>query len=446
MNNKETYNELDDDIIINYRKIFYILWYWRKLIMIVFLSTLVFFILTTFVLPKKWEVKADLYINKANNSNMVEINPYAIEEFGTATTMLTNNSIIINELELIKSPLVIDQVIKENNLRFKKLFGIIPTSKTGEYLTTEKFLKKGVSFENKKGTNIIEITYKNKDKDLAYNVTNSIITNYITLHKEINSEKAKFDKELIEKEYNQAKANLNKKMQTVNGLPSTALAGAGNLSAMSAYSTSAQNAIANLKGQYVAGEKSQIEIKENAETVSQLASKLEWARLVDEMSDSSKVLVLKEPQKLRNFEYSSPKLLVNIMLGIVFGIFTSLAAVIFKEITDKRLAYSMLGDEIIYDIKKDFVNLKTILLAEKKENIAFVMFDNIANPAITELQKFNNINFIKADISDEFENAVSVADKVVLSAKIGQTDAKLYKLIKQLLERMNKNILVEVLE
>lgn len=303
-----------------------------------------------------------------------------------------------------------------------------------------------MSFENKKGTNIIEITYKNKDKDLAYNVTNSIITNYITLHKEINSEKAKFDKELIEKEYNQAKANLNKKMQTVNGLPSTALAGAGNLSAMSAYSTSAQNAIANLKGQYVAGEKSQIEIKENAETVSQLASKLEWARLVDEMSDSSKVLVLKEPQKLRNFEYSSPKLLVNIMLGIVFGIFTSLAAVIFKEITDKRLAYSMLGDEIIYDIKKDFVNLKTILLAEKKENIAFVMFDNIANPAITELQKFNNINFIKADISDEFENAVSVADKVVLSAKIGQTDAKLYKLIKQLLERMNKNILVEVLE
>ena len=96
----------------------------------------------------------------------------------------------------MKSPLVIDNVIQENDLRFNKLYGIFPTKKTGQYLTTEKFLKKAVNFENKKGTDIVTISYKCKDKNEAYNVVNSIITNYIKLHKELNSEKSKSDKKL----------------------------------------------------------------------------------------------------------------------------------------------------------------------------------------------------------------------------------------------------------
>lgn len=440
------YNQIqtcdDEEINIDLKKIFSIVWSRRKTILKVFVSILVIFIILAFIMPKKYKVESDLYINKSNNSNMVELNPYFIEEAGAGglSGLMNNSYILVNELEIIKSPLVIDKVIRENDLRFKKFLGIIPTRKTGEYLTTEKFLKKNISFENKKGTYIIEISYKNKNKDLAYNVVNSIISNYIALHKELNSEKSKSDKALIEKEYSKAKSQLENKVKTVSGLPSTAMTGAGNLSAMSAFSTSAQRAMSNLQGQYVAGEKSELEVKEDAEKVAQLASKLQWAKLVDEMSDSSKVLVIKEPQQLRDYEYASPKLLINIILGIIFGIIASLFAVIFKELTDTKLSYSMLGDDIIYDVKKDFISLKADLLANENKKITFVQYENMPNEVKALLVDFN-ISFIKADLTNDFISKVKNTDVVYNLASINKTDAELYKHIKNILNKMNiKNV------
>lgn len=130
---------------------------------------------------------------------------------------------------------------------------------------------------------------------------------------------------------------MNSKLNSSSGLPEQALATSSGISAMSAFSKSAQQAMANLTGQVRAGEKSRVAITEEAEKVAALSSKLEWAKMVDEMSDSSKVLVLKEPQKLRDFEYSSPKLLINILLGIVFGFIASLFAVILQKIQTKNL-------------------------------------------------------------------------------------------------------------
>ena len=107
----------------------------------------------TYIMPKKWEVDADLYINKSNNSNFVDLNPYAIAELGASggmSALMTGGGSLTNELELMQSPLVIDKVIKENDIRFKKLFGIFKTVKTGQLITTDKFLKRGISFENKK--------------------------------------------------------------------------------------------------------------------------------------------------------------------------------------------------------------------------------------------------------------------------------------------------------
>ena len=89
---------------------------------------------------------------------MMEINPYAIEELGTgggmAALLSGGGGALTNELELMQSPLVIDKVIKENNLVYKKKWGILPNKKEGEYLSTQAFLGKGKNptFENKKGT------------------------------------------------------------------------------------------------------------------------------------------------------------------------------------------------------------------------------------------------------------------------------------------------------
>lgn len=443
-------DELDEELTIDLKKIFFAIWSRKFLISKVFLLILLCFITLTFISPKKYKVDSDLYINKANNTNMMEINPYAIEELGgagggMAAIMSGGGAALTNELELMQSPLVIDKVIKENNLRYKKILGIITTKKTGEYLSTEKFLKKNISFENKKGTNVITIEYKSKDPELAYNVVNSIINNYIELHKQLNSEKSKSDKKVIETEYNKAKKALNSKLNSSSGLPEQALASSGGISAMSAFSKSAQRAMANLTGQVKAGERSRVEVTEEAAKVAALSSKLEWAKMVDDMSDSSKVLVLKEPQKLRNFEYSSPKLLINILLGIVFGFIASLAAVIFAENTDKKLTYSMLGDNVIYNLEEDFSDLKLLLLANNDKHISIATFENIPNNILSQFANIKNINFVKADISNEFVNNINSSDKLILIVSIGKTNSKLYKQIKSMLNEMNKKVIAEAI-
>ena len=441
--------ELDEELTIDLKKIFFALRNRKILIIKAFTIILLFFTALTFVLPKKYKVESDLYINKANNSNMMEINPYAIEELGAAgggmAAIMSGGGGLTNELELIQSPLVIDKVIRENDLRYKKLFGIITTRKTGEYISTEKFLKKNISFENKKGTNVLSIEYKSKDPELAYNVVNSIITNYIALHKELNAEKSKSDKKVIETEYNKAKAALNSKVNTISGLPEQAMVSTGNLTAMSAFSRSAQQAMSNIKGQIVAGEKSRIAVTEEAAKVAALSSKLEWAKMVEEMSDSSKVLVLKEPQKLRDFEYSSPKLLINILLGIVFGAIAALFAVIIAENTDKKLSYSMLGENIIYNIENDFSDLKLLLLANQDKKIATVCFENIPSNIEEQLKAYRNLSLVKADISNEFVQSVKNSDEILSFVTIGKTNSKFYKQIKTMLTEMNKKVALECL-
>ena len=443
-------DELDEELTIDIKKILFALWSRRFLIVKTFTLILVVFVGLTFIMPKKYKVESDLYVNKANNSNMMEINPYAIEELGgagggMAALMAGGGGVLTNELELMQSPLVIDKVIRENNLVYKKKFGILPNKKEGEFISTKVFLKKNISFENKKGTNVITIEYKNKDPELAYNVVNSIINNYVELHKQLNSEKSKSDKAVIEREYNKAKQALNHKVNTVSGLPEQAAATTGNLSAMSAFSKSAQQAMANLKGQIVAGQKSRIAVTEEAEKVAALSSKLEWAKMVDEMSDSSKVLVLKEPQKLRDFEYSSPRLLINILLGMVFGFLAALFAVIFAENTDKKLTYSMLGENIIYNLENDFSDLKLFLLANQDKRVSIAVFENIPQNIAEQLQGFKNANLVKADISGEFVQNIKNSDEIVIFATVGKTNSKLYKQIKTMLNEMHKNVAQEVL-
>ena len=442
--------ELDEELMIDFKKIFCSLLSRKFLISKVFLIILLCFVILTFISPKKYKVDSDLYINKANNSNMMEINPYAIEELGgagggMAALMSGGGGALTNELELMQSPLVIDKVIRENNLVYKKKWGILPNKKEGEFISTAAFLKKNISFENKKGTNVITIEYKSKDPELAYNVVNSIINNYVELHKQLNSEKSKSDKKVIEAEYNKAKKALNSKLNSSSGLPEQALASSSGISAMSAFSKSAQQAMANLTGQVRAGEKSRVAVTEEAEKVAALSSKLEWAKMVDEMSDSSKVLVLKEPQKLRDFEYSSPKLLINILLGIVFGFIASLFAVIFAENTDKKLTYSMLGDNIIYNLEEDFSDLKLLLLANADKHMSIITFEDIPNNILSKFENIRNINFVKADISNEFVNNIAASDKVILIVSVGKTNSKFYKQIKSMLGEMNKNIISEAI-
>lgn len=436
--------DLGDDFNIDIKKIFKALWNRKKLMTKVFIITLLFFISITFVMEKMWVVSADLYVNKSNSTNYAEINPYAIEELGIG--LISNKNPLVDEIELIKSPLVLDKVIQENDLRYKKLFGIIPTKKTGEYLSVDSFLKKKkVAFENKNNTSILKISYKNKDKELAYSVVNSIIKNYIELHKEINSEKSKSDKKIIENEYQKAKSDLNKKVNSASGLPTASLTGTGNLAAMSAFSRSAQSAMSTLKGQYLAGEKARVEITEEASKVSQLASKLEWAKLVEELSDSTKVLVIKEPTIPREWEYESPNLIINIIVGIILGTIFAFITFLYKEFTDKKLSYLSLGENIIYDLEKEFKQFCAYLITNKNKKMLFAFCGDMPAGLNEKIKAFTNISIVHAGISDTFVSSIQNADEVVVFAQLGKTPSEDYKIIKNMIKDNNKEIAYEVL-
>lgn len=442
-------DELDEDLNIDFKKIFMIFWSRKTLILKVFCSVLAFFILLTFIMPKKYKVNADLYINKSNNTNLVDINPYAIEELGAgggmAALMSGASGGLSNELEIMQSPLVIDKVIRENNLVIKKKWGIIPNKKEGEYISTAAFLKKNISIENKKGTNVVTIEYKSKKPDVAYNIVCSIISNYIEVSRDLHTDKAKNDTQVLQKEYNKVKAGLNKQMNATSGLPQTAITGAGNLAALSGVSKSARQALSSIQGQYSSGAKSQVAVAEEEAKLTQIATKLQWAQMVQEMSDSSKVLVLKEPVQLRDFENSSPKLLMNIILGIVFGAIASLFAIILAEILDKKLSFSKLDENIIYNDNNNFFNIQKMLLENKEQNISCIIFNNPEQQIINLFSKFKNLDLIKADISEELVDSVAKADATILFAKVGKTDATLYKNIKEIIKKKNKPILEEVL-
>ena len=436
-----------EDLNINVVKIWNIIWSRKGLIIKVFCSVLIFFIVLTFILPKKYKITTEIYINKTNSSNMMEFNPYMFEDSASGIMGVGVDKAINNEMELMKSALVLDKVIRENHIVYKKIFGIFPNKKEGEYLTAKGFYKKGkiLKIENVKNTNIISIEYKSKKPELAYGVVSSLLNNYIKLHKEINIEKSKADKKLLETEYAKAKANLDKKISQSSGLPAQAISGVGTLSALSAFSKTASNAIGNIKGQYIAGERSQIAIAEEKQKVAQLASKLEWANIVEQMSDSSKVLVINEPQKLRDFEYTSPKLLINILLGIIFGGFASLIALIWAELKDEKLSYSMLTNNIYLYNTQNIEKIKLKLFSYNPQKVAVVTIVDIPEELTKNLKDLSNINIIPLKMTDSFINKISGSDKFVICSKISETNAGSYKMLREMIKNQNKDILFDIL-
>ena len=223
------------------------------------------------------------------------------------------------------------------------------------------------------------------------------------------------------------------------------MTGIGNLTAMSAFSRSASSAIGSLKGQYLAEEKSQIAITEEKQKVAQLATKLEWAKMVEQMSDSSKVLVLKEPKQLRPFEKSSPKLLINIILGCIFGSLASLIALIYVELKSTKITYSMLSNNIIFDGLNKQSLIETNCYSFDPKKVLILSFVQLPSAMQTLLQNLPNVSIVFYNGTSDFLSKVSLADKIVLISKIGITDTDSYRTVKNALKNKQKEIVYDIL-
>lgn len=440
-------NDIDEDININPKKVLNILCSRKSLMVKTFCSILVFFTVLTFIIPKKYRVSADLYINSANGSNMMEFNPYTLSEASSSMFSVGSDKAMMNEMELLKSALVLDKVIKENNLVYKKKFKIIPTKKEGELLSAKDFYRKGkiLKIENIKNTNVINVAYNDKNPEISYGIISSLIKNYIELHKKINLEKSKTDTKLLEEEYENAKRGLDQKLAQAGGVPAQSITGLGNLTAMSAFSKSASRAVGSVKSQYIAGERSQIAIAQEKEKLAQIAAKLEWAKMVNRVSETSKVLVINKPQKLRPFENTSPKLLINILLGIVFGFVGAIAVLIHSETSDKKLTYSMLSNDIIFKDENSMNLLKLKIFGYNPQKVLLIVLAKLPDEMNNELKVLTNADVVPFEMSSSFINKISNFDKVILVSKIFETDSEIYKNVKEIVKNQGKEIVCDAL-
>lgn len=441
-------NEINnDEIIIDFNKIFKIINHRKLLIAKTFMICIFVFLTITFILPKKYATSADLYINKTNETNLAELNPYVISSLsnlgGMASMLGGGGNILQNEIDIMQSPLVMDNVIKENNLKYTE------GKKKGEFISTADFLHKNIEIENKKGSSIISISYKSTNPILSYNIINSIINNYEKINEEINTAKAIKDKAFLENAYEETTKNLNQKLLTMKhsgAVPETAMAGLGMLTALKRYSRVIGSSMGTIQSQMVEGQKSKISLDQELGKLSLVKTKLEWTKLVEQMSkDTSNVIVLKQPEVKRDFENSEPNIFTNLILGIFFSIFASIIAVIFVEITDKSLTYSALSDNVIYDIEKNLDDLKVFLLANSKENLSLITFEGFQIETLKNLEGFHNLKFIKADITQKVIDEIAHSDKLILAGKIGQTPKKIYQQLKNICTEIKVPVCMEVI-
>ena len=167
--------------------------------------------------------------------------------------------------------------------------------------------------------------------------------------------------------------------------------------------------------------------------------------MVGQMSNSSKVLILKEPKQLRPFEKSSPKLLINIIIGCLFGGLASLITLIYVEQYSKKLTYSMLSDNTIFDGLNKQSLIETNCYSYDPQKVFVLSFVQLSNTMLSSLQNLPNVNIAFYNGTSDFLSKANYADKIVLISKVGSTDASSYKLVKNAFKNKQKEIVYDIL-
>ncbi|MEI8390067.1 MAG: Wzz/FepE/Etk N-terminal domain-containing protein [bacterium] len=437
----------NDELVLDFKKLCKTFQYRKNIIVYCFLIIISLTLLITFFMPKKYESETKLLINKSSSTNLANINPFILSEMadmdGGMSGLLKGSSDLENEIEIIKSPLVLDEVVKANHIVYKN------GKKKGEFLSVDDFLKKNISIENLKGTNVISIKYKSKDPILTYNVLSSIIKNYKEAYEEINSKKAFNDKKLIYKSYIEAKADLDNKIeklkQTKNAeLSDTSGTNTISFSLLGFHDKEIGQKLNQMSIDAVNTRKLEEEVNQAAEKLKRLNEKLEWTSLVGNLSkEISKITILKEPEHLRNFENTEPSLILNILLSIAVSIILSIFAVILFEKKDKRLAIIETNEKTLLVSSNDLTDIiEDIVFLSKLKNTAKTTLISLTDDNNIKIPENFNISYSKDSIDEHVKNLQN-SDKFILVSQIGITDKILYKKIQKLILETEKEFIAE---
>ncbi len=435
-------DEKDDSLVFDLKKIFATFNSHKLLLVGVFVLIALVMICATLFLPKKYTAKIELLMNNTSSTNLSEFNPFLVTAGTESRLPLSDFVAKPAYLAIIRSPLVMDKVIKDNDIRYKK------GKKQGELVSAEDFLRNNIKITlSPDTTGLVEISYTSGNPETVYNVLASIIKNYQMLNHELNMKRAGTDKAFLEEMYNETYANVNNLIKVAGrsaALPETQ--GAGNIMALAAikgYSSAASTVVAGASRQYETNKRAEVGLAAEVEKLKTIKARLEWIKSVEQMSEaSSNMVVLQEPVLKKDFEYSFPLWKVNALITIFLTIFMYLFVILFKHFFGTKVEYSMLGDKIVYGLK-NIDDLKIILLANAAKKVGVVVFDN-NDKFLAELGNFKNVNILKPEMSPEFVKDLNASEDVVLVLKAGKTSRKSYLKMKNLLIELHKKDVVEM--
>jgi uncharacterized protein involved in exopolysaccharide biosynthesis len=465
----------NEEKTINLAKVWRICAYRKRIILICFILTLSLCAVFTAVCPKVYLSEAKILINKNNSTYLSDINPFALSDSKSDGLMkLASQDNLGNEIEIIRSPLVLSNVIKENGLKYTN------GAKAGRYLDVKDFLKKNFSVESLKNTDILKISYKSKDPALSYRVIKSILTNYKAIYENINIRKASSDKDFLLESYIKAKDNVESKIARLKEFkartitPSdTALNNINIL--LSLQDKRINQEVSSLSQLGVENKKLEAELDQELENLKNLKSKYEWSKQIESMSkNATNLIILEEPKVSDILQYSEPKPLFNMFIALVFSVIVSYFVVLYKEKADKKLSYTDLGDDFrlirtdadLFEIKiktllNNIRNLGIISLADKeftdyfveliKNNNADYLQNAIGRAESNGVARDNSVdNNIKIEVTSiecqlkEFLDVINSSDNLVFIGHIGNSDRKIYSNLKLSAEKLNKKIIGEL--
>lgn len=444
-----------NELTINIKQIWNIIWYRRYWIIACYSIVIIIAFIITMLMPKLYVSKAKIMIDKASYTNLKEFNPFFVAE-GAGDNKLSiitgGSSNSSDDIEVVKSPLVIEKVIKDNNLKYQK------GEKKGQYLSADDFLDKNLIIDAiAPGSSIIQLSYKSNDPKLSYNIVKSIIENYRKTYEYLNYYKAAKDRSFLEKAYKKAKQDLDKKyalLRDYNLVSENKI--------ISDNSTDIRFALLSKLDKRISGElktlpKSSIEhkklgisVESEIEKLRLIKGKYEWMVLVENMSkNATNITVLENPKLKLKDEYSEPKLIINMLLSLVVSFFLATSVVLFLEKNDSKVGfldfdnenYSYFTKNCLTDIKdieaelilNKFHQLGVISLVDKTETekIIFQLKENILIKDFTIC-----LTQIGNSLEEHFKN-ISDSKNIIIFIKVGYTDKYLYKNICSALNKLN---------
>jgi len=283
-------------------------------------------------LPKKYTSEAKILIKNTGSTNLSYINPYVIPETSennNYSSLFAVKNFLNEEIEIIKSPLVMDNTIKENNLKYKK------GAAKGKYLSTKDFLKKNLNISKLKNADIIYIAYKSKEPLLSYNVVNSIINNYQKTEENINIKKSSNDIEFLKQACLKSEKELNFKInqlkkysvQPQNSTDSSM----SEINLLSFYDKRFKKKLKQISDTGMDFKKLEIEIAQKTEELNTLKKKLEWSSMVKKMSkNTTNIVMLESPEIKEKYDFSEPQPLIIFILSLFGWIFMCFAVINLK--------------------------------------------------------------------------------------------------------------------